>query len=481
MKKFKGVLIIILVLVLMATGCQDNKKNNNSGNFIGDEDIVDGEVEDKIDENQEGKDEEDLEIKIMDTFLDMIEPETAANELAAYIRANIQYVDSKDAESMIEYLLIYQTEIIDNFNNQIYEEAYMQALNSDMEGVLDREKIDNILDESIRSDYQELIDSILTIRRYEEHPAVETDWQSLKEFSSYVSKDFSQMIDLYSKIQNYEYKREELDVSAIAEDMIKTESILKNQQENFMEKKINQLYNLQIYALLIGPEGTYLDMWIHKDGEGYKNILGLVEKYPTSILAEIISHINQSKIDSIMDVIDIIDENLEFELKSDYYIDSIDFIKDKGEYKILQIRMPDNREKENSINNLIKSDMRKYIEETRSKEEFLLTTYVNYGDRQYISYEVFVDYYNSQSSKPYIIFYRTLDYLEEKYISLDDYLGLDFISMKSDLEEISGKTIKTLPDFQLIPSGVNLYLNELNGMDGYIHLNHKDLLPYNKK
>lgn len=478
MKKLKRIFIIILLMIVVATGCKDNKEDEDKANLDKNSDMLEDEIGNPIDKEEN---KEDKAIKTMDAFSYMIKPQTNASELADYIKANIQYVNREDAEKMIEYLLIYQTEIIDDFNNKIYEDGYLEALNLGMNGELDEAKLDNISDESIKADYKELIDSILTIRRYEEHPAVESDWKALKEFSSFVSQDFREMINLYSKIQNYEYNREQLEVEAISQDIIKTESLLKNQQSDFIEKKALELYDLQIYALLIGPEGTYLDWWMDKDSREYKDIIGLIEKYSDSSLAKIIFHIKESKIESIMDVIEIINTNLQFGLKSDYYIETIDCQEGIGEYKILQIRMPDDEIKEDSINSAIKKDIHQYIENTNADEEFLLTTYLNYEDEQYISYEVFIDYYNSKSSDSYDMFYRTFDYVEEKYISLEDYLGQDFQTIKKDLEEISGKSIETLPEFQLIPSGISLLLKEEDGMEGYIHLNHKDLLPYTNK
>lgn len=45
----------------------------------------------------------------------------------------------------------------------------------------------------------------MTVVRYEETPVVETDWKALNQLSDYLSNDFGQVLELYQKIQNYQY------------------------------------------------------------------------------------------------------------------------------------------------------------------------------------------------------------------------------------------------------------------------------------
>lgn len=476
MKYLKIMFIIMLVISIMLTGCKNSGKEP-----VKEEDIKqDSEVGEDKNTNDENTDDIN-EKEVMDEFLEMINLDTNAADLGNYIRNHIKDVNQYDVEKMIEWLVIYQTELIDDFNKNTYESGYMEALNEDMGGVLDKTKVGNISNEAIRREYQKLIDGFLTIIRYEETPVVETNWSELNSYSSNVSENFGKMMELFKRIQNYEYKREELDVIGITEDIIKAEDILGNKNSEFIENKVKELYFLQIYALLVGPEGSYLYFWIDKDTKEYKDIIEIKEKYPNSKLSEIISDIDKAEIESIMDVIDIIDKKIQFGLNSNNYLTTVNFKEDNGEYSIIQMIMPDNEEKQNSINYIIKKDIEQYVKSININKEFTLKIFRIFEDEQYISYTGFLDYYDSQGNSKGISFYRTLDYLQEKILTLEDYLGKDFNTIRDDLEKISGKKVETMPDFILVNNGMELFLNKSDKIDDWIHLNSKDLVPYYEK
>lgn len=466
--------IIILLILLGITGCSQNNKEpevENKKEYIK---PVDEEVEAVEEEASSNIGEEE----IMEEFLNMINPYTSARDLGEYIEEKIEYVGQENAEEMLKWLVIYQTEIIDDFNRKIYEPGYLEALNENMDGVLDSRKINNIEDEEIRSDYQNLVDSFLTIVKYGEHPVVETNWKRLDKFSSYVSENCREMIKLYDKIQNYEYNREELDIGGISQDIIKTENILGKEESKFIKEKLNQLYSQQIYALLVGPEGSYLDMWLEKSSEDYREIIKLIEIYPESILAEIISETNKAQ-DETMDVIGVLNKKLQFGLNSNKYIENVFFEKDNGEYHIIEIRIPENKEKQDSINHTIKKDIEEYLKEKQIDEDFNLNIFHNYEDERYISYEGILNYKDLQGNYvDTISFYRTLDYIDEEFITLEEYLNADFNTIKKDLERISGREINSIPDFLISYGGMDLYLEEGNYIDGYLNLTKKDLAPY---
>ncbi|NLM04735.1 MAG: hypothetical protein GX214_06920, partial [Clostridiales bacterium] len=150
MKNFNKVFILILIPIITMMGCKD-------GNLDKEQDIHIGRNE-QIDIN-------DIEAqKIMDDFLDMIEPETTAVELGKFIRENISHVNKDQAEEMIKWLIIYQTEMINEFNEKIYKPVYLETLNN-MEWVLDENKIQKIENEEIKQEYERLIHGFLTIVR----------------------------------------------------------------------------------------------------------------------------------------------------------------------------------------------------------------------------------------------------------------------------------------------------------------------------
>lgn len=457
----KAISIIILIIVLSSVACKNIKPpivedaNKNP-------DIV-----------EENKDQ-----KVMDEFLEMIIPENNAADLGIFIRNNIDKVSCDEAEEMLQWLIIYQTEITEEFIEKIYTFEYMEALNEDMEGVLDKDKIKNISDEGIRKDYQKIIDGFMTIIRYEENPVVETDWKELNKLSAYVSDDFGIALELYQKIKNYEYNREELDVVAIAEDMIRIESILKSHKSDFIKTMANDIYNLLSYALLIGPEGSYLDFFIYRDSKEYKDIIKLIDDYPNSILSQIIQDLNNSKYSNPMEVYDKIDEGLQFGIGSNKYMKNNLFNDGDIEYNILEIQIPNDKAKQDRINKIIMDDIHQQVKSFQDRIELSVSIYTIYQDKQYVSYNTFLDYKDIEGNYASKISYRVLDYINEKHISLEEYLDADFNEIKDYLKSTKGVEINTIPEFEIYNEGIALLLDGVEGRDEYLVLNKKDLIPY---
>lgn len=78
----------------------------------------------------------------------------------------------------------------------------------------------------------------------------------------------------------------------------------------------------------------------------------------------------------------------------------------------------------------------------------------------------------------FIDLFRTLDYIEEKYATLEDYLDADFNFIQEYLGEKHKIEIENLPEFQPSYYGIELYLYEENKLKEYLYLELKDLLQY---
>jgi len=468
MKRANKVAIIILIILITATGCKNMDLENKEDPNIDEDGQTNGEDVNVTEEQ-----------KVMNKFLDMINPETTADDLGAYIRENISYVNEKHAEEMIQWLTIYQTEAINEFNEKISEPSYLDVLIEDMEWVLDESKIENIENKEVKQDYQNLIDGYLTIVRYQETPVVETDWKALSKLSDYVSDDVGEVLVLYQKIQNYEYERAKLDVKGIMEDMIKTESILEKHKSGFINTMANKIYNLQTYSLLVGSEGINLELFFGKNGKAYEEISRKKDENPNTLTGKMIDDLEKRDYKEVWEVYDAIVENLKFGITSNNYITNKEFKKDNKEYKIFQIVMKDNEEKQNRINDIIEKDTDDYISKLEDKDELIISVYSDFQGDQYLSYNVFVNYpyYENQEN---LSLYRTFDYVNEKYIELEDYLGIDFNELKDYLKSIKGIEINSSPEFQLSDRGIVLIIEGAEGIEKYIQLSKKDLVPYLK-
>lgn len=408
----------------------------------------------------------------MDGFLEILTPETTTAELKAYMEENIQHVSKEEAEEMLEFLLIYQTEIIEDF--MITEAFFDQAY----EG-MDESAIESILDETIKADYKLLFDSSLMPKFSENHLYIATDWKSLKKFSPYLPQVYDEILNLYIQMEDYEYDGEELDVNGLGQDIIKTESLIRKQNASFFKKINNELYEAQLYNLLLGPEGSHVYLWEEKNNKEYDQLMKLSEEYPESTFAQIINEMDQAAAEEISDASDIIRNYLAFGLESENHMETVSYSEGQGDYEIIQVKIPGNDEKENKINNIIKAAIKKDIEEENIKGDFYVSTDLKYADEKYISYDALVNYIDLQGNEDYKYFYRTLDYLQEEYITLEEYLGASFDSIKRDLEEILGEEIDSSPEFLLFANDISLFSDNQEGRAEYrASLNLKDIILF---
>jgi hypothetical protein len=68
--------------------------------------------------------------------------------------------------------------------------------------------------------------------------------------------------------------------------------------------------------------------------------------------------------------------------------------------------------------------------------------------------------------------------MEEKYVTLEDYLDVDFKYIQEYVEKVCGIKIETLPEFRPSYNGIELYINGENEMAEDVYLKLKGLLQY---
>lgn len=469
MKKFKKMISVLVATSALTflVGCTDsNTPPKENPEEIPSVPQDDGEV-------KNGKTENDT----MKEFLSLIKPQTKASELGLYIKDHIKDVSKTEADKMIEWLLIYQTEIIQDFNEHILDTEYINALNEDMDGVLAPDKIKNIKDESVREDYQSLVDGLMTIVRQEETPVVQTDWKQLEYYSSNTTDNLNNLIKLYSKVQNLDYNREQLDVVAITDDILETEDILEQDKSTLIKWQGEKLYDEQLYMLLVGPEGEYLERFRNKNDKEYEEMIKVADENPDTRLSKLIKDLDKMEIEDSTQVTDRISQTLQFGVDSENYIETVKKKKENGEYNILNVHFKDDKEKQDRINKLIESDTDELVKEKDAKENIQANAYSNFENQRYISYNGLLDYDEGEEHKS-IGFYRVLDYMEEKYVTIEEYFETNTDQLKIDLEKITGKKFETLPNFYITQDGVNLLWLKENGQEGYTNLNYKDLMEF---
>ena len=189
----KLILIISIMLIITMTACSNPKNEEVGTNPVEDrkEEVPtkDANTGSLIDVSTDKKENVSPE---MDAFLKMLTWDTSAADLKTYIKENIQYVSQEEAEKMIEFLLIYQTEAIEDFMitedhfNEVYDHMNIAV-------------IESISDKKLKASYKVLLDSSLILKFSEGYPYIDTDWESLREFSPYLHEDYDEVFDLDRK------------------------------------------------------------------------------------------------------------------------------------------------------------------------------------------------------------------------------------------------------------------------------------------
>ncbi len=480
MKSFEKLFILILLISLIGTGCKKSTKDIlNQGNNTLKEKLL--EVEEIL-QQAEQVDVEDtirkIRPKIIDPFLKNFSSDVTVEDISLYIKDNIANASKDEADKMIQWLIIYQNEITDTLYNRIEDDKYKNVFYDHMEGFLDKSKIDTISDESVRNDFMSLVNSFLTIYYYYENLVIETNWSDLIQFTPYLSDDMSKIINLSKKLDYYEYDREGLDVDGLSKDIITLEKIAKTNKSDFIKWKANDLCRSLMVTLLLGPENVYLFYYDGKEGDEYIAIMDLVNKYPESILKGIIEELDLIPEDDTWAAIEIIHKRFQFGLDSDNFIKISKIESQNGEYELIEMFMPSNVDKQNRVNNIISLDQEQFIKSLAEDNNFSLYTFITFANDRYISFGCSLSVLDSRGAEETFHAFKTLDYIEEKFITLEDYFDADFIFIQEYIENLSGIKAETVSEFKLTDSGIDIHLNKGTDDDEWIYVNRIELIQY---
>ena len=269
-------------------------------------------------------------------------------------------------------------------------------------------------------------------------------------------------------------------MEGIFEDMIKTEAILARHGSGFLNRLANEVYKLQSHALLVGPEGTYLGALVDKKGQEYDEIIGKAREHSSTATGKMIGDLDKENFSEPMDVLGFINEKLSFGILSDKHIVGRSIKRDNRDYQIFQLVFDNDKEKEARINKIIEEDLEKHIENLEHKDDLVVNTYVSFQGSQYLSYNGYIYYENrdQDENQEDLSFSRTFDYINESYLSLEDYLGIDLPELKDYLSSSKGIEIDHSPDFQLSDMGIDLMIKDTETRESYHHLSKKDLMAY---
>ncbi|MCK5763263.1 MAG: hypothetical protein KAH05_04010 [Clostridiales bacterium] len=461
----KKISILMIILLLTITGCL--KKNEVEQPIMEEVPIVEEPVvkEAVIEESH-----------IIDEFNELLSF-GKANELGIFIDENIEMVDKTEAEYMIEMLVVYQSKLINDMNMKIYAIDYMNALNVDMGGMFNLDLINNIKDETIKKEFQVLVDAKLKIVRYEENPSVETNWKEINGLSEYFTDDFVKMANLSNLIQSriYDYYYQNFD--KLVEDIVETEQLILSNEKSFLSWQLELVYQKQIVALLVGPEGEYLEAFITKEGQVYDRILKFDEIYKENDLGDLIDVLIKSETSDFSVLADIIRSHNILGLKSDKKV-TIQILSDGvSTFNMTRVDIPGNSSLEEKINRLIDEQVNSLSSDIEGQK----LVFINpaYGTDKYLSLMISSTFINPESGYDFKSSFLTIDLESGEKVTLDEFFGLPFEEYKLSIEKLKDVELNEMPEFIMDSMGVVLLIPlKEQAYSEYLMINVSEIMDY---
>lgn len=445
---------IILIAILLVTGCQEKT------------------VETPVDEIEEPTEESSNQL--LEDFKTILESEDVnSSDIGQYIESVKSEASASEMEVMIEQLVLYQSETIEDMNRKIYDDHYMEALNETMGGVLEPNLVETIENETVKADYQKLVHSYLTIVRYEETPVTETDWEALREFNDVVSDDFRTLINLRDNIQNNRYGTREIDFEAIIRDNVLTEKLIKENEPSFLTWQLEKVYGRQISSIFVGPEGSYLNTFIDKESELYKTINENVEAYPDAKITTLVELLDRSNVQEFQDMNVMISNFNVFGVESSGQIVSERLDGGESLDNIMYVHFPDDQKKERIINDAINeiTASKKQGEEASNRNRFL------YANDHYVSLSISSSYSKENGLISYKENLVTFDLETMQKLSLKSFLENEGKSV--DVSELIDTTEDDVQDFAIDRNGLLLkWTADGQSFEEYDHLWFYEISPY---
>ena len=460
MQLLGGTIALSLLIAACAPSQQvvESEIENNNEVIVENNDQVTATDEQKqeevVDEEANNSDESQLWLD----FMNMVKQGTSASTLAAYIDSNISSASILEADGMIQWLLIFQTSAIQDGNNRVYTEEYINALNYDMDGTLNPDLIPKIQDDAIASFYQNLYDAHLTIVRYEETPVVETNWDALTSYLDYVSEDLAYIIQ-----ENVDYRYGFLDgYGDYAQVIASLEKRLDHLENNFVASLMRNLHSTMISNLLIGPEGTFMNTFVDKSesyytGDLYDALVAFAHENDSSDFAKLILKLDTTEWTSYEEPTAIISSYYPFG-----YGIPFQWISETGDagnnyntwMTLTSDVYPEVAEKVNTSLNLALMSM---VNDLNLPEDYSLSMYQNYSSEKYASVSVYISYNDINGNYIFHNEAYTFSLEDGSELSLADYLHVSQDDLLDTIRDMTGETFTLIPNYYLGYNG-NLIL-----------------------
>lgn len=492
----KKLLVAVLILALSMVGCRQEDAKPNEKSDKAEEVLVSATTEitivtDEINEAENQSDtkenadavEWDKELEKVNDKSDFLKgfdqyltPDSSAEVLAAFIDQYGHEATPKEAEYIVENLMLYQTDYIDRSQGLLTLPAYLEALNA-MDWQISKEKINEIEDEEVRTFFHHLNDSFLTLSRDEKNPVVQVDWHKLSISPLSFSEDLRFLVDARSQVELIDYQN----YYKLAEKIAELETYILQTPSRFVKNQLLKLYDQWCSYLVIGPEGSHANHYITKDGALYEEMSNFVTAYPRSAFGEMMAILLAKGFDNSIDI-------------STFYYDYIRStpmrqhrwiyeLREVGDDVIHQLVYANARQDERieKVNVLIDNHVKTLIGTVEHPSPYKVDCIQFYLSEDVTTLFFSMNYNKSETERAFIEDRLTIDLNTGEEITLMSYLNLPEEEMLYVINNLSGSDFTSLPIFEMSESGLILKAQrEEISSSLYASIPYKKLLPYIK-
>ena len=387
---------------------------------------------------------------MMDDFQTLLTQTSHAGDLGLFIKDNIADASTEDAELMLQWLFIYQSELILKINDLIYTEAYANPLYDVMGGILDPEKVVDIEDPTVRNDYQALVDGYMTLVRYEETPAIETDWAALTSLNDAFSPEMADLLTLRAESQFFYTE----DFYFMAERVVMVEDMIASANDGFLKNQLQQLHRNFVYDVLVGPEGMYMGTFVGKSDEAYNTLMTFAGDFSDSSFGQFLFELDAQEWGNFVGPQDAVSNYVAFGYGSDYQWDLMSVMTDLVEGEKYQLMSDAHQDMAAKVNEGINEAIESLGANTNGQYGY--NTYPSYNTENYVSLYVSLRHLATTDQIKYLESAITFDLSTGEMITLSDYLGVTDEEAIAIVNDVVGTGFTMMPNFQIMSNGLML-------------------------
>gem|GEM_PF-2535721 len=381
--------------------------------------------------------------------------------VAAYVRGHINEALPEEADYMVEILLEMQAALIQKSHEGIlYESAYMDALNNTMGGVLDPDKISEIKDDGVRAFYQSVVDSDLTMVRYEETPVLETNWEKIKSYQATFTEPFQMVVDFH----NYNDLIRKENVEEMTRRVYAMEEMLLKAPSGFAKNELADLYSTYVSRMLAGPEGAYLYRLTDVSDPYYKKMALAVEEHETSGFAKVTKNMMAQKTKTFEHLIDIVER---YRLNNPYGKHQWEegTIEDGNAKVTMLTYKSEDAIVSERINAILLAASDELIKSSGASSNYDIEMYKTYQSGNFATVHLYINYATKDGETHYDEKVVNLDLKNGIELTLNTLLNTSDADVLDKVNTLSESDFSTTPSFSLTVTGLLLTGEKENAAD----------------